>query len=520
MTVPKTKYEELLRLEEARRAEIQDLYDRAPCGYHSVDADGRIVRINETELQWLGYTRDEVEGVLTVHDVLTPDSVPLVHEGLVSLMKNPTGRLEREVRMRRKDGSEFDALVAVTAVVDDDGGFVMTRVSTFDITSRKQAEEALRRSEAALANAQRIAHMGDWAWDIPTGELRWSDEIFRIFLTDQASFGGTYQAFLSFVHPKDRLAVEQAVHAAVHLGQPYNLEHRIVRADGSIRIVHEQAEVELAPNGEPSKMCGVVQDVTELRTAIAASEHRALELERVREMERLQSSFIDSISHDLRQPITTVLGYGEILEDEIHGPLTEAQRLDLGQIVRAAGRLKTMVDDLLDSARIKAGMLPMHFKPADIGPLAGAVSASFGPMAEQKGIALEISIDERLPRPVIDSAKIERVLSNLLHNALKFTPPGGQVHLVVSPDVGGLRIEVRDTGPGIAPDDVPKLFHQFSQLTEGRLADGVGLGLSVCKSIVEAHNGRIGVDSVVGVGSRFWISLPLAQPGERPSQFS
>lgn len=504
-------YDEILRIEEARRAEIQDLYDNAPCGYHSVAADGRIVRMNATELRWLGFRRDEVEGKLFIRDIFTPESLPAVESGLAELRAYPDRHLEREVTMRRKDGSTFEALVAVSALTDRNGRFLMTRASVFDITERKRAEDALRKSEASLANAQRIAHMGDWAWNVETGELRWSDEIYRIFGTEKTEFGATYQAFLSFVHPEDRPLVEQAVDRALYQHAPYDIEHRIVLPDGRIRIVHEQGEVEYGPEGRPRLMCGVVQDVTEFREAVAASERRAAELAKVREMEDLRSAFIGSMSHDLRQPITTITGYCEVMLDELHGPLTESQKRDLTLILRAAERLKIMVDDLLDSARIQAGTFKAVLRPANLAPIAEEIISHFGPMADQKRIRLRSLVDDSLPLALLDRGQMERVISNLVHNALKYTPEEGEVCVALLEDDGEILLEVRDSGPGIAAEDIPRLFQRFSQVGGG-LVDGVGLGLSICKAIVEAHHGRIGVESEVGRGTTFWVRLPIPNP--------
>lgn len=280
--------------------------------------------------------------------------------------------------------------------------------------------------------------------------------------------------------------------------------------------MHEQAVVERTPVGTPIKMCGVVQDVTELRTAIAASERRAAELTKALELEELRTSLINAVSHDLRQPITSIVGYCEVLIDELHGPLNELQNRDLNLILRSAGRLKAMVDDLLDAARIQAGTFRANLEPGDLAPVAQAVVEAFQPMADLEGVKLSSAIDGDLPWPAIDPGQIERVFSNLVHNALKFTPPPGTVSVRLYPDEGGVVFEVRDSGPGIAQDDIPKLFQRFSQVGRGPRLEGAGLGLSICKAIVEAHHGRIGVESEAGLGARFWVWLPVA-PSSRTS---
>lgn len=248
-------------------------------------------------------------------------------------------------------------------------------------------------------------------------------------------------------------------------------------------------------------------------TLEAEVRRRTAELERANaqllELDRLKTAFVNAVSHDLRTPLTSIKGFAEFLEDELGGPLTPDQLEFVLQIERGSKRLETLVDDLLDFARIEAGTFRLRPEEADLASLVHTVVDSLRPQAEAAHLALKATTAEA-PLPVcMDPARIEQVLMNLVQNAIKFTPAGGSIEVRARRAGPDLVCEVADTGEGIAPADLPKLFQRFSQLKVGQAKGGTGLGLSISKSIVEAHGGSIGVRSELGHGSTFWFTLPL-----------
>jgi signal transduction histidine kinase len=240
---------------------------------------------------------------------------------------------------------------------------------------------------------------------------------------------------------------------------------------------------------------------------------RTAELEaandRLRELDRLKGNFVNSVSHELRTPLTTIMGYAEFLEDGVAGPLTEEQRGFVQQIEASTGRLQRLVDDLLDFARIDAGTFTLRREPRDLCALLEAVAASLRPMVDESRLQLSLSCASEPCIASVDAQRLEQVLTNLVTNATKFTPAGGTISATVRREGEWVRVEVRDTGVGIAPEDLPRLFQRFSQLDH--LKGGTGLGLSISRALVEAHGGRMGVTSAPGEGSCFWFTLP-AQP--------
>ncbi len=252
----------------------------------------------------------------------------------------------------------------------------------------------------------------------------------------------------------------------------------------------------------------VEERTAELHHTIQEAALRQAELDQARELDRLKTNFVGAVSHDLRTPLTSIMGYAEFLEDEIAGSLSDQQLEFVQQIHKGARRLEYLLNDLLDFARLDAGTFKLTLGRTDLQAKLREVAESLRPQIEDAQLALSLDTEAAPLVVAMDEPRIERVLINLLTNAIKFTPPGGSIRLEARLDGDRVICEVKDTGEGIAPADVPKLFRHFSQLKNGVKRGGTGLGLSICKAIVEAHGGAIGVRSTLGQGSTFWFSLP------------
>lgn len=224
---------------------------------------------------------------------------------------------------------------------------------------RKRAEEKLQKSEASLTEAQRIAHLGNWDWDIVTNELVWSDEIYDIFGLTPPEFGATYEAFLNSVHPDDREFVQKSTDEALYEGRPYSIEHRIVRPGDSERIVHQQGEVIFDEGGKPIRMVGAVQDITEHQR----TERKIVEYE---ELSRLKNNLLSTVSHELRTPLAVIKGYCTMLLDYDRRLKRSEKEQCLESIDKATDRLTELVDHLLDMSRLEAGLLRLNKRSTSI----------------------------------------------------------------------------------------------------------------------------------------------------------
>jgi signal transduction histidine kinase len=234
--------------------------------------------------------------------------------------------------------------------------------------------------------------------------------------------------------------------------------------------------------------------------------------DRLHELQRVKDTFVNMVTHDLRTPLTSVIGYAEFLEEGLGGPLGKQQLVYVQQIQQSSARLASLVNDLVDFARIDSGTLKLDFEQADLGARIRDVVESLRPQAISAAINLTVNAGPE-PLPVaMDVRRIDQVLINLIYNAIKFVPAGGSITVRAFRIKGFVVCEVQDTGIGIAAEDVPKLFQRYSQLEAGTRKGGVGLGLSIAKDIVEAHGGHIEATSKSGIGSTFTFTLASAQP--------
>ncbi len=251
----------------------------------------------------------------------------------------------------------------------------------------------------------------------------------------------------------------------------------------------------------------------EQRVHQRTSELRAAN-EKLQELDHLKSQVVSIVSHELRTPMTSIKGYVENLLDGLAGALTHKQTYSLDRIKHNVERLTRMINELLDLSKIEAGRLELTLAPVALSEVTEEVVESYQTAASQKSIALRAIFPQPLPMVMGDEDKLSRVLINLIHNAIKFTPPGGEIL------VGGrvrdgraVEVSVMDSGTGIPAHDIEKIFDKFYWSESAPVeARGAGLGLAIAKSLVELHGGTIQVESTIGQGSRFSFSVPITQP--------
>jgi signal transduction histidine kinase len=234
--------------------------------------------------------------------------------------------------------------------------------------------------------------------------------------------------------------------------------------------------------------------------------------ERTRSLDRLKSEFVAVVSHEIRTPLTSVKGAVELLADE-HYFTNSEQQVKLLTIAHAnAERLLVLINDILDFSRLESSSLPMSLELQRLEPILTQAAQNLRTQLEERRIQLDTRIAAGLPDVMVDGHRIAQVLTNLMSNAIKFSPAGGRIEISAEPWAGCVRVGVRDQGEGIAAQDLPKLFRKFSQIDSSatRKAGGTGLGLVICKGIVEQHGGQMAVESTPGEGSTFYFTLPPA----------
>jgi signal transduction histidine kinase len=246
------------------------------------------------------------------------------------------------------------------------------------------------------------------------------------------------------------------------------------------------------------------------RELLAVNEALAEANSRLQELDRLKDAFLSMVTHELRTPLTVISGLAEMLDDSIYGALTPPQAERIGQIRAQAARLQQLVNDLLDLSKLESGMMRLRRAPLDPRALVLAALAPLEAVAAQAGVKLEHEVGRDLPEVSGDGQRIEQVLTNLIANAIKFTPRDGRIIVGAAATHDALRFTVEDTGCGIPPEMRERIFDRFVQIhprSDG-WSKGTGLGLAIVKHIVELHGGGVSVESEAGHGSRFSFTLP------------
>jgi hypothetical protein len=351
---------------------------------------------------------------------------------------------------------------------------------------------------------------GFWEWDIVSGELMWSEAIFRQHGIEPAPRAPDYATYIDTIHPDDRATFESAVAAAIEGGASFALDFRIVWPDGTVHWTHGAGRVFRDETGQAIRMIGTGQDITdqkrliEDRDRLLADEHRAAEF---------REAFVDVISHELRTPITTIMGLAQILARPGRAD-DEASRAALLEDVRSESeRLHRLVEDLLVLSRIERGRLEVDPEPLEPRRLLERAVAHEA--RELSSITVETDLERDLPIVAGEATYIEQIVRNLLGNAAKYTPPGS--HVVVSARKRETHVEVRvsDDGPGIPPASIERIFELFYRDPESaRAVAGSGIGLFVCATLIEAMGGRIWARRRPEGGSEFGFTLRAIEPDE------
>jgi len=474
-----------------------------------VQAD-RAVWENERMYEIFGHTR--ADGTLSKAQLLKrsvhPDDAEALDQALVVGMAS--GRpFHTTYRIRRKDGA-LRWLDLVGHFLPPDGGPVRMIGVLTDNTEQHLAEETLRASE------ERFRIMADTApvmiWMAGTDKLctffnkPWLDFTGRSL---EAEFGN---GWTEGIHPEDVEHCLQTYVACFEARRPFGMDYRLRRHDGEYRWIFDQGVPRFSSSGKFLGYIGSCVDVTERKQAEAEREKLAEEQAARAVAEaasRSKDEFLALVSHELRSPLSAILSYAQLLRV---GPVdTDAINRAVTVIERNAKAQIQIIEDLLDSARITTGKLRIEPALINLVPVLQAAVDTVGPAASAKGVTLVLDCEPKLTEALGDPARLQQIVSNLLTNAIKFTPEGGRVSLAMKHDADQIRIIVSDTGEGIEPGFLPFVFQRFSQAdtSSARRFGGLGLGLSLVKDLVELHGGTISVQSEgVGRGATFTVTFP------------
>ncbi|MBX3261849.1 MAG: response regulator [Labilithrix sp.] len=369
---------------------------------------------------------------------------------------------------------------------------------------RREAEEAVRRSEER--HRLLVEHSSDVVMVLDRrGKLRYASPAIEPLLGYRPDelLGHDLR---HLVHPDERaLAAEELVEALDGLS-PRTVHLKAVHKDGSLRFLESIVHHHL----DTPAISGTIITTRDISQRLAVEEERRARLQ-AELASKTKSSFLANMSHELRTPLNAIIGFSELMEQGMAGPLSARQTTYVANVLQAGRHLLNLVNDILDLSKIEAGKLDLNREWAALGAIADGVENGTRALAEARGVTLEVAIPATLPLIYVDPVRLKQILYNLVSNGIKFTPAGGAVRVVARGDDQAVRLDVEDTGVGIRPEDVPRLFNEFEQLEPTGMAEkpeGTGLGLALTQRLVEMHGGTISVKSELGKGSTFTVVLP------------
>jgi PAS domain S-box-containing protein len=400
-------------------------------------------------------------------------------------------------------------------------------------------QAALRESEARLREAQRLGRIGNWEYDHATRAITWSDEVYELYARDPALGPPTVDEEAGYYTGEQAAQLRDCARRALADGCEFAYDLEAHLPDGQTVYLAATVRPVKEEDGQIVGLFGTVQDISgrklaeqALRASQAALASHAAGLERrvtertaeltaanarLEELSRLKSDFVSNVSHELRTPLANIITYLDLLD---HGR-PEKHDQYMATLKREAGLLQILIEDLLQLSRLDLGKDAPILSPADLNELVTLLAGDRTRLFAGHGLALRVEAADGLPPVLADQKMLIQVLTNLMTNAMNYTPAGGTVTLRTAlchqgPDGAAgswVTCAVRDTGPGIAPEEQARLFERFYRGAAARQsrAPGTGLGLAICQEILSRHGGSITLESIVGRGSTFVMWIPLAE---------
>ena len=481
--------------------------------------DGRITNWNRAATEMFGYTEAEALGH-SVQMLIPPDRRQEEMDILANIFDGRVVPPFETVRLG-KNGRPIDLSITISPIRDGTGRIVGGSKIARDIGPQRAAMAALRESEARLRFALEVAEIGNWELDLRSGAMHRSDRHDRCFGYTSLQPEWSIPTFLRHVHPEDRDAAALAYRRSLLRIEDWRSECRVVWPDGSIHWIRIQGSTRY-DTGDANRMLGIVADVTQHKLA-EETRRLALQLEndnrQIQESNRLKSQFLANMSHELRSPLNAIIGFSDLLHADSM-PANPAQQHQFIGHIRTSGRhLLQLINDVLDLSKVESGKFEFFPEPVGLTPLIKEVRDVLYTLSRRKRLSVEVETDPTIESVVIDPARMKQALYNYLSNAIKFTPEGGTIRIRAYPCAHArFRVDVEDTGPGIAEADLPRLFVEFQQLDDSftKRHQGTGLGLALTRRLVQAQGGSVGVQSVVGRGSVFHLELPVSPHAGAP----
>lgn len=411
--------------------------------------------------------------------------------------------------LRGTDDRTVPVMITLTPDRSSASGGRGSWVVAHDLTEQGEYQRALAENERRVRRSEVLAGTGTFVVDAAASVVQWSPGMYTIFGVEPGQFEPSIYGHLELVHPDDRPKVEQAFRIAMGGGRSTELDHGVLRADGSVGWVFLAIEPTRDAAGHDIGASGVCQDITERKLA-ESTMRDALERERsaaeeLRQLDRVKEGFLATVSHELRTPLTAILGFASLLRESC----PEHHQL-LAPIERNASDMHQMVERILDYSRLEAGRVEIEPRPVGLADWVTEVLEHV--QSELAGRKVEVDI----PADLIvraDPEALERILVNLITNAAKYSEPPGRIRVGAERDGREVVVSVSDEGPGIDREHHARIFERFFRVPGPTAAKrGSGVGLAIVRQYVELHGGKIWLDSALGEGTTFRFELPDGDP--------
>jgi len=451
--------------------------------------DGLIADINEGYIASTGYTREEMSGKSTIGINIWKNITD--RQNVVRLLKEKGYCENYEAIFVRKDGCEIAGLMS--AKIFNLQGVPHIISITRDITERKRAAEAQQEISDRLTLACRAGSIGIWELNVSTKTMIWDDQMLILYGITRDKFGGTYESWISRVHPEDLLYIEEDLQMAIREEKDFDSEFRVAWPDGSIHNLRALAGAKRYPTGNTVIMVGTNYDITKRKQA---EKELKLKNEQLHRLNSEKDKFFSIIAHDLKSPFNSIMGFSELLVEQIREKDYNEIEKYAEIILQSSGRAMDLLMNLMIWSRSQTGRMEFNPEYFELVGFIREITMLFDDIAGQKSITIIKELPHNVP-VFADQAMISTILRNLISNAIKFTRPGGHITISASDRQNELIVSVMDSGIGLSKDRIDKLFRlDESYSTPGTSNElGTGLGLILCKEFVEKHAGKIWVES-------------------------
>ncbi len=479
------------RLRESRER-LKATWEAAVDAMALSDPSGTVLEANTAYFNLYGYTREEVIG--NNFAIIFPKHIrKWANEMYKKTFKSPKRAAVVESTVVSKQGKEH-FVESRYSFIEQNGKRVAMLSVVSDITKRKQAEQILQHERERLRLALAAGNIGVWDWDIQQNKLTWTEKVYELHGVRKRKTPITFKDFQRLIHPEDKKRVMQSIENALHDKHEFNINLRVTPPKGKTRWLTTRGIVSYDTKGNPVRMLGATSDITEQKM-----------------LEQDKNDFISISTHELKTPVTSLKAYAEVLERRFLKSGDTVSAKHMAKMNAQLNKLTSLIGDLLDATKIESGKLFMHEENFMFDELVEEVVNELQMTTEKHTLITEGKTNKEIHA---DRERIGQVLTNLISNAIKYSPREGKIIVKLWAKTTNIGVCVKDYGIGISKEKQAKIFERFYRASgpKENTFPGLGLGLYISSEIIKRAHGKIWVDSAKGKGSAFCFTLPVIGP--------